>query len=44
MNYQRPNVLIFFEEIMSYFVNTYDHVGGACNCAAGGARVCHGAK
>lgn len=42
MEYQRPTVMIFLEEVMKFFTVTllFAH-DGTCRCTASGSRVTH---
>lgn len=39
MNYLKPNVAIFFEEILKFFENY--STAANCHCAMSGSRVTH---
>lgn len=41
MVYRKPNVTVFFDEVLAYFAKNRSIV--VCNCTTAGSRVCHGA-
>lgn len=43
MKYERPSILVFFDEVLKFLTSTLSHEDGMCNCTGKGSRVCHGA-